>query len=718
MAGAGKTFSESWHRITDQKLSLRSTVEVRKQVFRGERWYVLHDPFNNSFFRLRPEAHEFVIRLRPDRTVGDVWEECLQRNPDSAPGQEHVIQLLAQLYFANLLHYENPADSAKLFERYRERKQRELKSKLLSIMFIRLPLFDPENLLKKIMPVIRSIVSPAGAVLWLITVLMAGKVFVDHFDEAAVQAQAILAPDNLIFLYVSLVLIKTLHEFGHAFVCKRFGGEVHTMGIMLMVFTPLPYMDATSSWSFRSRRERILVSSAGMIFEILAASIAAFIWVATGPGMIHSLAYNMMFIASVSTVLFNINPLLRFDGYYILSDLLDIPNLHSRSRMHLRHLAEYYLFGCKDSSSPAQTGREASWLTAFGVLSGIYRVVIFTAIILFVADRFLMAGLIMALICIISWGVAPFIRFAIYLSSSPRLSRTRARAASVSFGALAVILFFLSVVPFPNRFRAPGILEAESHVRVVNDAPGFVQSVLVSSGTDVKSGTPLIALSDHELELEIVAAQAQFKETLALQMRARDREQSEIDPILSRLETLEKKLEKLDKQRRSLLVRARQTGTWVSPRSSEMKGTWLARGTEIGMIVNYGEVRFTAVVTQDDASNLFAGDIASAEVRLHGQGNTSLGVSSYEFIPFQFEKLPSAALGWGAGGEIPVSITDEKGLETAEPFFEVFALLNRHPGIPFHHGRSGQIRFYLNSEPLIQQWLRKFRQVLQKRYQI
>ncbi|MFC1859048.1 peptidase M50, partial [Thermodesulfobacteriota bacterium] len=390
MSSPGRTFSESWHRIAGLRVSLRSTVTVRKQFFRGERWYILQDPFNNSFFRLRPEAYDFVSHLRPDRTVEEVWEDCLERNPKDAPGQEDVLQLLAQLYYANILFFEMPADSEKLFERYRKRRQREVRSKLLSIMFIRLPLIDPDNFLKRLMPVTKHFIGYIGAVIWLITVGVALKLVADHFDQATQQAQGILAPDNLILLYSGLVLIKTLHEFGHAVICKHFGGEVHTMGVMLLVFTPLPYMDATASWAFRSRWKRALVGAAGMITEVFLAAIATFVWAYSGPGVVHSLAYNMMFIASVSTVLFNGNPLLRFDGYYILSDLLDIPNLHTRSRQYLKHLAEHYLFGIKDSVSPTQSLKEAIWLTIFGILAGIYRVIVFTGIILFVADKFLL----------------------------------------------------------------------------------------------------------------------------------------------------------------------------------------------------------------------------------------------------------------------------------------------------------------------------------------
>ncbi|MBT8372359.1 MAG: peptidase M50, partial [Deltaproteobacteria bacterium] len=315
MTTASRTFSESWHRVAQLQVSLRRTVPIRKQLFRGETWYVLQDPFNNHFFRIRPQAHEFIVRLKAGRTVAQVWEACLARNPDDAPGQDDVIQLLSQLYYANMLFCDLPADSSKLFERYHKRKQKETRSKLLSLMFFRIPLFDPENLLRHCTPLVRLFSGRLALFIWLLTLGWAAKTIFEQFPVVVTEAKTLLVLNNLALLYLGLLVVKTLHEFGHTLVCKRFGGEVHTMGIMLIIFAPIPYMDATSSWGFRNRRHRILVAASGMFYEFFAASCAALIWAHSGPGAIHSLAFNMMVVASVSTVLFNANPLLRYDGY-------------------------------------------------------------------------------------------------------------------------------------------------------------------------------------------------------------------------------------------------------------------------------------------------------------------------------------------------------------------------------------------------------------------
>lgn len=718
MPKASRTFSESWYRVADQRIGLRPHVKVRRQFFRGEKWYVLQDAFNNQFYRLRPAAYDFVARLRSTRTVDDVWQECLERDPENAPGQQDVIQILSQLYLANLLQYRVPEDSAKLFERYRKRRQREVQSKLLGIMFARFPLFDPDDFLRRCLPVAKKLISPVGAVLWFLVVAGALKVAVDHGSELVDQSQGILAPANLFLLYLGLVVVKVLHEFGHAFACRRFGGEVHVMGVMLLVFTPIPYMDATSSWAFRNRWHRVLVGSAGMIVEVFVAALATFVWVRTGPGALHSLMYNMMFIASVSTLLFNANPLLRFDGYYILSDLLDIPNLHQQARGFLRHLFERYVFGWKDSESPAATRKERVWLVVFGVTSGIYRVFVFTAIILFVADRFLLAGAIMAIVCVISWVLVPMGRFVHYLATSPRLERTRLRAVGVTVGAVGILLCLLGAVPFPSAFRAPGILKATEYRQVAVGTSGALWGLAAASGDLVGTDQPLAELRNPELEYELVLANAQVTEARAAQRKALGDQAADLKPISAYLASVEKRLGRLEEDRRRLTVRAELDGIWVSPEGPERRGEWIVRGSPLGEIVNPARFEFAAIVSQADASRLFGREIRDASVRLHGQAGYELKVEDFTLIPAEQETLPSAALGWQAGGELQVALTDATGLQAAEPFFQVMAQVSPLEDVAMLHGRSGRIRFRLGPEPLLQQWGRRFRQLLQERYQL
>jgi putative peptide zinc metalloprotease protein len=718
MSERPQTFSESWYRIADQRIHLRTGVRVRRQFFRGELWFVLEDPFNNQFFRLRPAAHDFIIRLRRDRTVQEVWQECLERNPDETPGQEEIIRLISQLYFANLLQYEMPADSAKLFQRYRQRREREFKSRWLNIMFLRIPLYDPDELLNHCQTLIRWVFSPLGALLWFIMVGLGIKTALDNFEGLRQQSEGILAPDNLLLLYAGLAIVKTLHEFGHAAVCKRYGGEVHVMGLMMLIFTPVPYMDATASWGFRSRWQRMLVGAAGMIVEVFVAAIAVMVWANTGPGTLHSLAYNMIFVASVSTVLFNANPLLRYDGYYMLSDLLEIPNLYQRSMHQIRYLSEKYLYGIKKAESPATGRREAVWLAVYAVLSTIYRIIVFGGILLFVADRFLLIGLLMAVVCLIAWIFVPVGKFVNYLASSPRLDRHRPRAVAVSGLIAAGILGSLGLIPFPSHFRAPGIVEAVNKAQVVTEAAGYVEALVAQPGDGVQEGQALLRLRNPELEWDIRAARARHTEALALFRLAMQTNAANMKPVEKRLESVLKQIHRLETERSNLVVRSRQTGVWAAPEVKDLIGRWLPRGADLGLVLDPTSYRFTATVPQTDVGSLFERHIRSATVRLRGEAGHQLAVGELRVIPAGQRVLPSAALGWLAGGEVPIDTHDPEGRQAAEPFFEVKADFDPPTSPALFHGRSGKIRFKLAPEPLMDQWIRRLRQVLQKRYQL
>jgi len=721
MSEIKRTFSESWHRVAKLKISLLPTVAVRKQFFRGEDWYIIHNPFNNQFFRLRPEAYTFIARLSSKRSVEDVWYECLERYPDTAPGQEDVVQLLTQLYNANLLFFHSRPDTSQIFERYQQRKKKEMQSKLMSILFMRLPLFDPDMLLQRLYPIWKLIVSPVGAFIWLFVVMYAIKVCIDNSTEVFNQMQGILAPGNFVFLYIALVMIKTLHEIAHAIVCRRFGGEVHVLGIMLLVFTPLPYMDATSSWTFRNRWHRILVSAAGILMEIFIAALAVFIWANTGPGALHALCYNVMFIASVSTLLFNANPLLRFDGYYILSDILDIPNLHTRAKEYLTYLLERYAFGCKDIYCPVQTMNEAISLGVFGFLSQIYRILIFVGILLFVFDKFLILGMVMLLIGIVSWGLVPIYKFVVYLISSPKFQKNRVRVFTVMMITFSIILCLILFVPFTDSLQAPGIIEAKHFQKKYSDHPGYVSKVFKPAGSLVKTGEQLIQLYNKEIEFDLANAQSQKKETQIMIKQARNVKVVDLKPLLKRLEKVESHILDLKERMNSLTIRSSHDGIWQPADEIKFIGRWIPRGGYLGQVIDPSCYVFSAAVPQHEAARLFQDTLKKQSVRIKGIAWNEISVKSYQVIPFEQSKLPSMAIGWSGGGQIETSFQDNTGLTTREPFFLIIATLVSNDDILspiFFHGRSGRINMVLPPKPLYYQFFRSIKQLFQKRYQI
>jgi putative peptide zinc metalloprotease protein len=490
------------------------------------------------------------------------------------------------------------------------------------------------------------------------------------------------------------------------------------MGIMLMIFTPVPYVDATAAWGFRSRWRRMLVGTAGMIVELFFAALATFIWANTGQGLVHSLAYNIMFVASVSTVVFNANPLLRFDGYYILSDWLEIPNLSQRANHYLRYLCERWLFGLRKAESPARTRREAFWLPIFGITSGIYRVFVFGGILLVVADHFFLIGIVMAVACFVSWVTVPTVKFVQYLAAGPRLERHRTRAVAVSIGLLAGIVGALQFLPLPSHFRAPGVLQARQWTQVVNEASGTVTEILAMPGDNVRSGEKLVRFESPELMIELAQARANHLEVETRLRAVLPHDVANLKPLRGMLEASSNRVAKLEADVAALTVRARHDGRWVAPELMDSRGRWLPRGTPLGLLIDATSFQFTSTVKQEEAAALFSIPLKRAEIRLFGQVDAVLETRSWVVLPGSQRVLPSPALGWHAGGEMPVAMDDPKGLKAAEPFFEVRANVAATNLIAYLHGRSGKIRFDADWEPLLPRWIRSLRQLLQKRYQL
>lgn len=717
-------FSESWHRVAAQRLRLRPSVNLRRQRFRGEQWFVAQDGFTNTFFRFRPEAYDFIARLDGTRTVEEIWHGCLERTPETAPGQGEIVAMLAQLYQANLLAADTPADTQRLFERHQKRARAQVVSQLFGIFFLRIRLFDPEPLLRRTWPLLRWLATPAAAVGWVLLAGLGLAAVLSNWDRALDQSQAVMAPENLLLLYAAFTLAKLIHEFGHAYAVKAFGGEVHAMGVTLLVFTPIPYVDATAAWAFRERWKRVVVGAGGMLPELAYASIAALVWAATGPGTLNSLAYNTMVVASVSTLIFNLNPLLRFDGYYILSDLTDSPNLQPRSARQWLHWFEHKVLGVRTLESPARTQREAGWLMTFGVASYIYRVFITVAIILLVADRYFGLGLLAGILTFVGAFVMPFVKAGKYLVREPRIERSRRRAWGVTAGAVAVVLLFLAAVPMPNRFRAPGVVRAEGSRDVYTSVAGFAVEVPARSGAEVAAGLPLVRMENPEIQFAITAAQADVEEARGRERHMLSELAAGIAPTRARREVAERRLAEIERDLTELEVRAPAAGRWVSPTSDDWAGLWLARGVRLGEIVGRGPGwEFQAVVSQQHASELFNAAAQEAELRFEGAAGTVVPVTEWRVVPGRQEFLPSPALGWNAGGPIKVRPDDTTGIRADEPFFLVVGRIAGN-GLPtdaqsvLWQGRVGVMRMERPWTPLLVQWARSFRQLLQERYRI
>jgi putative peptide zinc metalloprotease protein len=712
----GNLFSESWYRVAELKVGLITSTTFHKQYFRGEEYYVLRDPLNNKFFKVTPESYKFLIRLTPKKTVEQIWDECLNIFPETAPTQDDVIRILSQLHHSNLLFFRNKPNSENIFERHVEKKRKELGSKILGILFYKIPLWDPEAWLKSVSPIIHLIFSKLGMTVWFIVVFIGIKLSMDNFDQLLDGTQGILAPSNIGYIYLAMIVLKLFHEFGHAMMTKRFGGEVHVMGVMFLVFTPLPYMDASSSWAFRQKWHRVLVGAAGMIVEIFLAAIAAIVWASTGEGIIHNVAFNMMMIGSVSSILFNGNPLTRLDSYYILSDMLEIPNLSNRCKEQLIYFVEKYVYRVDELYCPSDSSKEAFWLVTYGSVSMAYRVLISFGIALFVMDQWFEVGLIIVALSVFTWLIKPMYGLYKYLLHDGKLMKTRRLAVSVTGVFIAVIVIVLGFIPIDDSIKASGIVESVDFANVYQQTSGYLETIHVKSGQRVKKDQIVLSFKNVELDYDIASAVAQLKESKALELRARKKNIADLKPIKDRISFLKDKINLLNSKKDRLNVRCEVEGVWVAPDIETLKNTWIKRGEKLGTVLPGVNYRFVAAVRQEKASDLFSRDKFEGEIKLIGNEHTTKQVKSIKVIPYEQNQLPSAALGWFGGGNIAVKRTED-GKTAEESFFEVRADFKDYDKALIH-GRVGMLRMQLEPKPIAVQLYRSMKKLLQRRYKV
>ncbi len=705
-------FSDSWHLVAARTYAVRPDCRVHRQVWRNQRWYVLSDPYTNRFYRLPPRAWEFLRQLEGRQTLDAVWQRSLTAAPVATPGQEEVVRLIGQLTQAGLLRSDQPSPQLPALQRDQKRRSQELRSSVLNFLFLRIPLWDPNRLLNRLLPLSSWVLNRWGAMLWLLLIGAGLVSLTGRVDELHGQSAGLLAADNLAWLYLCWVGVKLFHELGHGLFCKKFGGEIHTLGLMLLVFTPAPYVDATAAWGFRERWQRVLTGAGGMIFELTVAAVAAVIWAHTYDDLLHQVCYNVMFISSVSTVLFNANPLLRFDGYYIFCDLLDLPNLAQRSLRQLQYLAEKFLFGCRHAVAVAATRREAVWLSVYGLLSSLYRLLILVYILAYIAGVFLGLGLILAVLAGVFWLVVPVARFVRYALVDPRFNRNRRRVVGVLTAITVSIIVLVGIVPVEDGFTAEGVMVAGSYRPLITPVDGWVAAVSVRPGQTVAAGTPLLRLENPARQQDRVRGLAALDEIRSRILQAQDQQPSYLDTLRASEQGKRRELAEIEADLDALNIVAPIPGRLQLPLAVNLTGRFLERGTPLGALYDFSTLHFEAVIEQAEASRLFEQAPLSARVKIAGQAEIVLRGTILEIHPAEKSALPSASLGLAAGGNIQTNPHDPKGLTAREPYVAVTLRLEDAAGLPRIHSLRGRVRFSFPARPLGHQLYRKFRQVL------
>lgn len=703
-----------WSNVGSTCPQRMSGVHYQDRMVRGEPWLFVYSEITGQSVRINALARQLVRNLDGRTCVEDLLQQ-LDADVD-AHERESIAHVLSTLEHHGLVSM-NRHSSDRLQHRLAKETVNPAWHNWRNPLAIRFPLVDPDRWLVRLAEFTQGI--PGRRVLrialWLIGLALLTSLF-NGRELIAQLAHLARTPQHWWQLLVVYPVLKFLHEMSHGLMVKRFGGAVHEMGITLLVLMPVPYVDASDTWCFASRRQRVLVSAAGMLAEGVIAAIGLFVWLLVEPGTLRDMGFAFALTGSISTLMFNANPLLKFDGYHILQDLVDMPNLGPRASRYLHYLLRRYLLGIQTARSPVSALHERRWLMAYGIGAMVYRWIITLGIALYLATRFPTAGMLLALFALYQLAARPMLKAMDYLLNTQELADRRPQALGLSGALASLLLGAVFLLPIPTNTRAQGVVSVPRQAQLFAPQSGEIVRLLVAEGESVSSDQVILTLRSPELETKLSVLRSELEATILRHNAAVVEDTSAVPALWQDIQSKRQAVRALSHQVDELTVRAGSAGLVSLDSTRARTGQYVRAGMSLGHIVSPGGVRIEAVVGQSSIARVEAG-VRSVQVRLAERFAEPHEGTLVRQTPAGNRRLPSQALaGKGIGG-IAVASTHDNQWETVEPVFHLEVALP--PGIPTT-GIGGRAYITLSHQPesLGNRTLRTLRQLLLDRLAI
>ncbi len=580
--------SQDWHRVADLKPRLRTQLEVFVHDYLGELWYIFHDRSGGKTYRLSEADFGIFSQFDGNHSIEDVWNRLAWSNAPNLPTQNELIETLSQMYQSGLISVDTPPRSSQIARLQNKKKFDKVLSVFKSPVSQKVPLVNPKNFLR-LAPVTllaHVLFSRLGLIAFL-GLLATGIYFAigNWVPFSRNLADRALAPDNLLILALVYPVVKLIHELAHALAIRRFSGDVFEAGVMFLVFVPMPYVNASEANRLRAHGSRALITAAGILAELALAALAMILWTYSDPGLWRAVLFNVVFICTVSTLFFNGNPLLRFDAYYILSDMTQTPNLGTRANRLLGRWLRAALGSqlAPDSETAGPSAR--AWLAIYGVLAAGYKLFITLTIAALVIDIVPFVGQFLAIWVLYTGLLHPSAKSvtAFFKGSSgafmPRKFFLRAGAFVLGAGVL------LAVVPLPSRTVVDGVVIHAESGSVHAPVAGFIDEIHARIGMAVDEGTLLFTLRPVALltEREVIDAKIE-----GANIRLRGAQASGnagfSTAVQREVEALVAVRADLDRRIESSEVRAATSGRWSSESNAYHAGAFVTSRALLGVI--------------------------------------------------------------------------------------------------------------------------------------
>ena len=670
-------------------LQARADLVIERIDYQGVAYWVIKEPVGLKYYRLQTEQYEVLFLLDGKRSLEEVRDELLRILPTVRLQLSDIQHLITDLHEKGLVHSNRMGQGAALLKQKKDNFRKKVWQTLRSLLYLRLPGWDPENALTFLNPIAGWLFKPLGLIVMTLfcaaSWVMLGTRFSD-FTAQIPEFQQFFGWPNLMYLWVTLAACKICHEFGHGLSCKVYGGECHEMGVMLLCFSPCLYCDVSDSWTLKNKWKRIMIGAAGMYIEAIISGFAIFFWAYTETGLMHHLCLNIFFVTSITTVIFNANPLMRFDGYYMLADFLEIPNLRPKADKLMRESFAWYCLGIEARPDPFMPETGKFWFIIFAITANIYRLFVMVAILTFfytVLKPYDVQSLgIMLAICSFSGIIYSFFFNLYQIITAPRIepmSRPKMIAsATVLLTVLGVGLF----VPVPWHFDAMYIVEPHDVQHVYSTTPGFLREQFVAEGQHVQEGGPIAKLENPEKEDKKREMQVQGRVILAeIKVHLATDSQAELKIANQKLQTNREQSAEFDNQLTQLRIIAPCGGVVVAPpftpepkadatrvQLAAWNGTPLAEKnldsfleerTHVCSIAPDNKFQATLLVDQKDRNDIKVGDEVQLKFdhlpdRIYIGKVEKISDRDLQFVP----QLLSNKL----GGEVPTT-SDDQGRE-------------------------------------------------------
>jgi len=632
------------------QLKLRADVLFSRRSYTGELAYLIEDPINGQYYRIGHDEYRLIRQLDGTLSLPQALEQAKAQG--NALEEAHLPQLTNWLIYNQLAYFKpQGATQWQLMGSNAQKFQRNIMR--LNPLFIRLNLGSPDRMIQALLPWMEWMLGGWFFMLWLAIVGSGLYQLAAHWQDFSRGAEILLSANNLLWLLVAWTVIKTTHELFHGLVCKKYGGYIHQAGIFFILFAPIGgYVDATSSWRFASRWQRMHVAVAGMFIEILLAAIAVWVWIFTEPGALHYLAYNTIMIAGIVTLLFNANPLMRFDGYYVLADGLDIPNLYTLGQQYIRYLNRRWIQGRRES----QPDLPHPWFVkAYGIATFAWRVIIMISLLYLANMLYPGVGILLAMLGILSWLFIPFGYFVMALSKDPQAFHVLRYMSLLLLGIILLGLLMLFQFHRPRTLHVPAIAEYANAQVVRAETPGFVRQIDVQSGQQVVAGQLLLRLENRELiaEQQTLAAQLKLSQAKA-QYYLTDNEPALYQAEQENIKELTEKWAVVEQQVAHLTVTAPQNGWVVAENLRQQQDQYVHLGQELLTIGHPEQMELSLSISQEYIDFFRAADHYPVQVFFHRGLQPPLDATVSKVNPSASHEIIHPALSTLYGGPLAV----------------------------------------------------------------